>query len=108
MDLSMKTKIAIAALSVLALVGCDKLQGKPEAKAQRYQIVFNPNVRADTFLLDTEKGKVWQLVKFGSLEGQPTAWDSMDIIDNSGEIGMTYNDFRGGFTAANPTGKSPK
>src|SRR5271157_3283094 len=27
----------------------------------RYQIVFNPNVRADTFLLDTQVGKVWQL-----------------------------------------------
>ena len=25
----------------------------------RYQIVMNPNVRADTFLLDTETGKTW-------------------------------------------------
>lgn len=104
----MKTKIAIAALSVLSLVGCDKLQSKAEVKTQRYQIVFNPNVRADTFLLDTEKGKVWQLVKFGSLEGQPTAWESMDIIDNSGVIGITYENFRSGFATAKPTGKSPK
>jgi hypothetical protein len=28
----------------------------------RYQIFFNPNARADTFLVDTQTGKVWQFV----------------------------------------------
>jgi hypothetical protein len=29
----------------------------------RYQIVMNPQIRADTFLLDTATGKIWQLAK---------------------------------------------
>lgn len=49
----MKAKIAIAVLSVMALAGCDQFQS---SQAPRYQIVFNPSVRADTFLIDTQKG----------------------------------------------------
>jgi hypothetical protein len=30
----------------------------------RFQIINNPNVRADTFLLDTETGKIWKPVQF--------------------------------------------
>ena len=52
----------------------------------RYMIVFSPIVRADTFLLDTQKGRVWQLTKNSDLVGEPTVWDDMIIIDGSGEI----------------------
>lgn len=60
----------------------------------RYQIVFGPHARADTFLLDTYKGRVWRLVKYTDLPDQPTAFDEVEIIDNRGEIGMRWSEFR--------------
>jgi hypothetical protein len=59
----------------------------------RYQIVINPQMRADTFLLDTATGKVWQLIKFSDIENQPTAWRYMDRLDNSMEV-MLWADKR--------------
>ena len=78
--------VGTALLSILMLTGCDKL---PISGAQRFQIVSNPNARIDTFLLDTQKGKVWRMVKITDLEGQPTIWEPMEIIDPDGEIGIT-------------------
>lgn len=68
----------------------------PTTSAQaypRYQIVFSPHLRADTFLLDTQKGRIWKSVKFSDVPEQPDTWDEMDIIDSQGEIGMTLIDF---------------
>jgi hypothetical protein len=51
-----------------------------DARPARFQIFINPNVRADTFLLDTETGKVWSPVTYTNLENAPqvckftTAW----------------------------------
>ena len=78
--------VGFALLSILMLAGCDKL---PSSGSQRFQIVFNPNVRADTFLIDTQKGKVWQMTKFTDIEDQPTVWQPLDIIDPDGDIGVT-------------------
>jgi hypothetical protein len=78
--------VGIALLSILMLAGCDKL---PSSGSQRFQIVFNPNVRADTFLIDTQKGKVWQVIKYTDLEDQPTVWQPMEIIDPDGDIGVS-------------------
>lgn len=86
----MKTKIAIAVLSVLALAGCDQIQS---SQAPRYQIVFNPGVRADTFMIDTQKGKVWQMAKITDVESQPTVWQPMTVIDSDGGIGITWKQF---------------
>ena len=46
----------------------------------RFRIVFSPHARADTFLLDTQTGRVWQLM---GLNGEPTAWAPMTRLDNS-------------------------
>jgi hypothetical protein len=78
--------VGTALLSMLMLAGCDKL---PINGQQRFQIVSNPNARIDTFLLDTQKGKVWRMTKITDLEGQPTIWEPMEIIDPDGEIGIT-------------------
>lgn len=86
----MKTKIAIAVLSVLALAGCDQFQS---SQAQRYQIVFNPSARADTFMIDTQKGKVWQLTKITDVESQPTIWQPMVVLDGSGDTGINSKEF---------------
>lgn len=51
----------------------------------RYQIVFNPNVRADTFLLDTATGRVWGHPSFTAYEGDPTAWQLEKRFDDEEE-----------------------
>jgi hypothetical protein len=42
----------------------------------------NPQSRADTFLLDTATGRVWQLVQYSDLKDTPPAWQLMKRIDN--------------------------
>ena len=105
------TRIAVLSAILAVVPGCEKFGGTqqgtqtqlpnaPEPSARtvrapiaRYQIVFSPHVRADTFLLDTQKGRVWQMTKFSDLPGAPTAWNEVDIIDSTGEIGMKFSDF---------------
>ncbi len=48
--------------------------------AGRFRIFFSPHARADTFLLDTQTGRVWQLK---GLNGEPAAWAPMTRLDNS-------------------------
>jgi len=74
----------------------------------RYQIVFSPHLRADTFLLDTQKGRIWQMTQFTDVPGQPSAWADMDIIDSQGEIGMTYSEFRKQYAATGEKTKRSK
>ena len=52
----------------------------------RYVIVFSPIVRADTFLLDSQTGKVWELVTITDVNGQPRIWNAMDRVDSSGQF----------------------
>jgi hypothetical protein len=40
----------------------------------RFQIIVNPSVRADLFLLDTETGRIWQRTQISYIKGQPDAW----------------------------------
>jgi|SRR5580704_12656698 hypothetical protein len=52
----------------------------------RYQIIFNPNVRADTFLLDTQTGKVWLRTTYTDLDGKPDVWEYQDRADNPEQL----------------------
>ncbi|HUO89898.1 MAG TPA: hypothetical protein VMU08_12040 [Rhizomicrobium sp.] len=52
----------------------------------RYQIVFSPHARADTYLLDTETGRVWVMTQFTDLKGKPTAWNLTDRLDNFADM----------------------
>ena len=58
----------------------------PESDSQRFQIVFNPNVRADTFLLDTKTGRIWRFSTFTNLDGSPDLWVYMERADNDEEL----------------------
>jgi hypothetical protein len=51
----------------------------------RYQLVFNPSVRADTFLLDTQTGKVWIRTQITNVKGTPDIWKYQDRIDNEAQ-----------------------
>lgn len=57
----------------------------------RYQIVINPNLRADTFLLDTQDGKIWRMTKYGQLEGDPIAWEFEIRLDNGQQLNAWYS-----------------
>jgi len=48
----------------------------------RYQIVMSPHNARDTFLLDTQTGRVWQLTMFSFLSDDPVVWNAMPRIDN--------------------------
>ena len=48
----------------------------------RFRIFFSPHVRADTFLVDTQTGRVWRLTQFTGLNGEPAAWVPMSRLDN--------------------------
>ena len=48
----------------------------------RYQIVFSPFARADTFLLDSETGRIWQLSKYVDRQGEPVVWEPMTRLDS--------------------------
>ncbi|HEY6578661.1 MAG TPA: hypothetical protein VIY09_05020 [Rhizomicrobium sp.] len=50
----------------------------PSAK---FQIVFSPRERADTFLLDTATGTVWRLTQKAHVKGQPEVWEPTDRLD---------------------------
>lgn len=52
----------------------------------RYQIVINPNVRADTTLLDTATGRTWKVVQYTDIKGQPTVWQIQDKVDDYDEL----------------------
>lgn len=52
----------------------------------RFQIVISPNVRADTFLLDTWTGKIWRMIQEADVEGQPTIWKYERRIDSEEEL----------------------
>src|SRR5271168_3090426 len=53
----------------------------PQA-AGRYQIFMNPNVRADTLLLDTQTGKTWVQTGITNVKGEPTIWMYREHVDN--------------------------
>jgi hypothetical protein len=64
----------------------------PEAKQPgRYQIFMHPQFGGDQYLLDTATGQVWQLVKFGSLEGEPIAWRPMVKLDDEAQLRAFYS-----------------
>jgi len=58
----------------------------------RYQIVMSPHNARDTFLLDTETGRVWQLTIFSFLNDAPVVWNVMPRIDNDDDYARVVRD----------------
>lgn len=91
----MRITSAIALLLLIGgLSGCDQ-KTPPQAPAVssaaltpqngRFVIVFSPLIRTDTFLLDTQSGRIWTPTKYEDLVGEPTVWEDMLIIDSGGK-----------------------
>lgn len=72
--------ITVAAL----LVSMQASAGEAQQQG-RYQIVINPAMRADTFLLDTWTGKTWQSIKMVDAADEPSVWMYRDKIDSQKE-----------------------
>ncbi len=47
----------------------------------RYQIVFSPHARVDSYLIDTVTGTTWEQLKYTDLREEPTMWVAIDRID---------------------------
>jgi hypothetical protein len=52
----------------------------------RYQIVLNPEIRADKYLIDTQTGRLWRYVVYTDLLGEPGVWQIQDRVDNAQEL----------------------
>ena len=69
------------------LLGQERPVERPIVSAPgRYQIVINPNVRADTWLLDTETGRVWTHSAVSDVKGSPTVWMIEPRFDSDDEF----------------------
>ncbi|HTS48294.1 MAG TPA: hypothetical protein VMH05_10150 [Bryobacteraceae bacterium] len=84
--------ITIALLQVLVLgVGYSQNSKPAQPIIQsgtngRYQIVMNPEFARNTFLVDTQVGKVWRLTQFTDVKGEPTGWVVMARLDTDQDV----------------------
>ena len=79
-------------LLIVAVVLVAAAQHQPIASqpAGRFQIIINPNVRADTFLLDTQTGKIWRETEYPDLKDKPTAWEYEERLDTVVDLTAWY------------------
>jgi hypothetical protein len=84
-DLTMKAGLMLGLLAAVpvAALAQDSRSDLFSQQPGRYQIVFNPSIRADLFLIDTATGRVWQRTSFPSLNGEPDAWLMMNRLDDA-------------------------
>lgn len=72
----------------------EALERPAPAGPGRYEIAISPQGHASPLLLDTQTGRIWQLREFSGLEGKPTAWQEMTIIDDKAGMGITTAQFQ--------------
>lgn len=74
--------IALSILSYFAIkLNAQDSQDTISSNANgRYQIVINPHVRADTFLLDTLTGNIWVPTKLTDYLEEPILWLPQEIV----------------------------
>ena len=54
----------------------------PPPQQARFIVVFSPLARADTYLLDSQTGRIWQSVQ--DREGR-SVWQEMRFVDQGGQ-----------------------
>lgn len=62
------------------------VQAQATTPQQRFQVVMNPNVVRDTFLVDAQTGRVWVETEITNLDGHPHIWKAEDRIDSEEEF----------------------
>lgn len=72
----------------MSSLGTAKAQNAPSNAADRpgrYVIFYNPNVRADTFLLDTQSGRLWRHTTISNVVSDPEIWLAEVRVDTDAE-----------------------
>lgn len=85
----MKSVAAVLLILVTLFIGAQVRAPQPTqplTAVGRYQLFSNPNIRADTFLLDTQTGKIWRQMKYTDIQDEPTVWKFELRIDNESEL----------------------
>ncbi|HEY9678851.1 MAG TPA: hypothetical protein V6C76_12655 [Drouetiella sp.] len=54
------------------------------SESTRFHIFMNPTYRGDTFLLDTQTGKSWQMVQAGTGDEVEFKWSELQVVDSAG------------------------
>jgi|SRR6185437_10418542 len=78
--------VVVLAIALLAVGQHPSAMAGSQPNSGRFQIIINPNIRADTFLLDTQTGKVWKPVTFTDVKGDPEVWRPENKFDNDAEL----------------------
>jgi hypothetical protein len=68
-------------------ISCPK---EEKSEIGRFQIVFSPHMRMDTFLLDTTTGQTWTPVAITNRQNSPTEWREIFREDNAAWKSSTY------------------
>lgn len=94
---------ALLSLPILSLVASFAAAQAPKsdqpsqvtgrAPQGRYQIIMSPHNARDTFLIDTETGRTWQLTVFSFLNDDPAVWNVMPRIDNDDDRAKVIADY---------------
>lgn len=81
-------KLLLFVLAIIAILLFAAANGQNQTVTQngRYQIVINTEVRADTFLLDTQTGRTWKPIAYTDIKGSPTVWKYQDKVDNYDQL----------------------
>jgi hypothetical protein len=83
-----KLAVGIGLASILALSAVAE-EARSDLFSQqpgRYQIIVSPHVAKHTFMIDTATGRVWQLVQFNDLKGEPNGWQLMPRVDGDADL----------------------
>ncbi|MEK7993273.1 MAG: hypothetical protein AAB403_05655 [Planctomycetota bacterium] len=98
MDTRIDRTLAIAAIlfAVVALwqrtpvvfgqTSSSQVQSVTGSATGRYQLIINPQMRRDTFLLDSATGRIWTKVKYTDLKGEPEVWQPDDRVNSDQEF----------------------
>jgi hypothetical protein len=93
--------VCVAICSLVPIIGVAGEASEATMPLGRFQIVFSPHARADTFLVDTQTGQVWGYTKFTDVKGEPEAWISIPRLDSDAAV-FTWARNQG-FKANTPT-----
>jgi hypothetical protein len=52
----------------------------------RYQVFINPQIRADTFLLDTATGRIWTPGRYEAFVDEPRVWELQTKVDSETQL----------------------
>jgi len=57
----------------------------PIGNVGRYRVSFSPHGIKDTFLVDTQEGRVWRMVTAVDVPGEPSLWSRVPRLDDDAE-----------------------